>query len=253
MERGGRADGVPFLPTPPCHPAGLPVPFPAPSPALAPRMLTDLRHAARSLRRSAGFTAAAVVTLAVGIGLNTAAFSMFNTLFVRPLPFHDPDRVIVVQSAQPQQGIAERNLSVPDMRDLQQRARTVSGIGGMYGHSYNLADGDESARVDGEVVTHEVLRTVGVAPVLGRLFRPDEDVPGAPRVAIASHWLWTQRLGGRPDVIGSTVRLDGVAHTIVGVMPPGFRFPLTQKLWVPMRDDGTEKRDDRYLWTIARL
>ena len=216
-------------------------------------MLTDLRLAARALRRSAGFSAAAIVTLALGIGVNTTAFSMVNTLFVRPLPFHDPDRVITIQSYQPQQGIEERNLSLADMRDVRERARTFTSVGAMYGRTWNLADGGESERVEGEVVTHEVLRTAGVAPMLGRLFSPEEDRPGAPRVVIVSHWLWTQRLGGRPDVIGATIHLDGVPHTVVGVMPAGYRFPLTQKLWVPLRDDGTEKRDDRYAWTVARL
>jgi putative ABC transport system permease protein len=216
-------------------------------------MLTDLRQAARALRRTPGFTAAAVATLALGIGVNTAAFSMVNALIVRPLPFPEPERLVTLQASQPQQGIAERNLSMPDLRDVRERTRTMAAMGGMYGQTYNLADAERAERVDGEVVTHEVLPAVGVRPLLGRFFRADEDRPGAPRVTIVSHWLWTQRLGGRPDVVGSTLQLDGVPHTVVGVMPPGFKFPLTQKLWVPMRHAGTEKRNDRYIWTIARL
>jgi putative ABC transport system permease protein len=216
-------------------------------------MLADFRYALRTLRNAPGFVAVAVVCLALGIGLNTSTFSMVNGLLIRALPFADADRMVMLYTSRPAHGIAERNLSFPEILDLRERSRTLAVIAGQYGGGFNIAGEHETERVDGEYVTHEMLPMVGVRPMLGRFFLPEEDRPGGPKVVILSHDLWERRFEARRDIVGSRVLLNGAPYTVVGVMPRGFRFPLTERLWVPMAADPNQGRDARDLWTIARL
>ena len=217
-------------------------------------MLADLRLALRSLRGAPGFALVAVLCLALGIGVNTAAFAMVNALLVRPLPFAEPARTVMVYTARPRHGVDERNLSVPEFEAVRTGARSLETAGGMLGRWVNLAGAFETERVMGERVTHEVLPMLGVRPTQGRLFTRDDDRPGAPKVVILSHGLWQRRFDGRPGIVGEKVTLDGVPHTVVGVMPPRFRFPMVQELWLPLALDATTaQRDDRYVWTIGRL
>ena len=216
-------------------------------------MLADIRYALRSLARSPGFVVVAVLCVALGIGVNASVFSMVNALVLRALPFPEPDRVTMLYTARPARGQAEQNLSVAELADVRARARAFAAVAGMHAQTVNLVGAQETERVEAQVVTHDLLPLVGVQPARGRLFRPDEDRPGAPRVVILSDGLWRRRFDARADIVGRAVQLNGRPHTVVGVMPPRFRFPLTSQLWLPMAADPTEARDVRYVWTIARL
>jgi predicted permease len=216
-------------------------------------MLTDLRYALRALGRTPGFVLVAVLCVALGVGVNVSVFSMVNALVVRALPFPEPDRVLMLYTARPSRGEAERMLSVAELVDVRARARTLAAVAGMYGRNVNLAGVHETERVEAQAVTHDLLPLVGVRPALGRHFRADEDRPGAAKVVILSDGLWRRRFDARPDIVGRAVLLNGAPHTVVGVMPPRFAFPLTSQLWVPMGTDPTEARDSRYVWTVARL
>jgi predicted permease len=216
-------------------------------------MLADLRFALRALRRSPGFVVVAVLSVALGVGLNASVFSMVNGLVIRALPFPEPDRVLMLYAARPAHGVDERNLAAAEVADLRARSRSFAAVAGMYGRTVNLAGAGEAERLDAQAVTHDLLPLVGVRPLLGRTFRAEDDRPGAAPVVVLSHDVWQRRFGGRADAVGRAVLLDGKPHTVVGVMPPRFRFPLTAQLWLPAALDASESRDDRYVWTLARL
>ena len=216
-------------------------------------MLADLRYALRTLRNAPAFVAVAVLCIGLGVGLNSATFSMVNALVLRGLPFPDPDRVMMLYTSRPAQGIAERNLSYPELLDFRRRSRTLAEVAGQYGGGFNIAGEHETERVSGEYVTHNLLPMIGVRPMLGRFFLPEEDRPGAAKVVILSHDLWERRFEARRDIVGGRVLLNGAPYTVVGVMPPGFKFPLTERLWVPMAADERARRDERSVWTLGRL
>ncbi|HEX7243824.1 MAG TPA: ABC transporter permease, partial [Longimicrobiaceae bacterium] len=216
-------------------------------------LLQDLRYALRTLRRSPGFTAVAVLSLALGIGVNTAVFSLVNTLLIRPLPLADPDRVLRLYTRQERQGIDEAPFSVADLADVRAQSRTLESVEGLSRGGFNLSGGDEPERVAGAYVSHGLFSVLGEKPFLGRGFLPEEDRPGGEPVVILGHGLWERRFGGRRDVVGSTVLVSGAPRVVVGVMPPRFGFPEREELWVPMRADPTEVRSERYLLTLARL
>ena len=216
-------------------------------------MLADLRTALRSLRRSPGFAFVAVACLALGIGVNTAVFSMANALLLRPLPFPEPDRVVMLYTARPRHGVDERMLSYAELEDVRARSRTLGEVAGMYGQYFNIAGEHETERVEGQAVTPNLLPMIGVRPMLGRHFRAEEGMPGAAPVVLLSYDLWRRRFGGDPAIVGAKAMLNGAPRTVVGVMPPRFKFPLTQELWVPAVLDAPEPRDRRYVWTVGRL
>ena len=189
---------------------------------LADDVLHDVRYAARVLRRDRGFTAAIILTLALGIGANTAVFSIVNAVLLRPLPYREPDRLISVWTAPVGDPTARNPSSLPDLRDWEQQAKTVSGLAGYGFNRFDIAgnDGDYQARAI--QATRSLYEVLGATPLLGRLPRPEEE--NAPVLAI-SYRLWQQRLGGAKDVIGRRLIMDRQPFTIIGVMPPGFHFP----------------------------
>jgi predicted permease len=193
--------------------------------------LQDFRYALRMLRKSPGFAAVAVGTLAVGIGANTAIFSLVRAVLLDPLPFGQPERVAMVMEVWK----GRRGNVAPGMfADLQRDNRSFDRLAASRYASMNLAVGDEAERVLGASVTHEFFPVFGVAPVLGRTFRPEEDRPGGDRVVVLSHRLWTSRLGASPGVLGKVVRLNGEPYTVVGVMPKSFNLSRDDEdLWIP--------------------
>ncbi|HEX5724091.1 MAG TPA: ABC transporter permease [Longimicrobiaceae bacterium] len=216
-------------------------------------LLQDIRHAARSLARSPAFTLTAILCLSLGIGINTGVFSIINTFLIRPLPFPEPERVLMLFTTQARQEVSDAPFSPADLGDLRAQSRTLEDAAGMATAGFNLALGDEPERVRGAYVTHNLFGMLGVAPMLGRGILPEEDRPGAGRVVVLSERLWRRRFGARPDVAGSRVLISGHPYTVVGVMPTGFRFPEAEDLWIPLRAEPAESRADRYLWTVARL
>jgi predicted permease len=180
----------------------------------------DLRYAARTLRISPGFAAVAVLTLGLGIGANTAIFSVVNAVVLRPLPYRDPGSLVLVETAPPSP--AEPWVTAA-WRD---RAKTVSDFAGFNGPiAATLVAGGESEQVQSAFITWNFLSLLGVSPAVGRDFTEGDAAPGAPAVALLSHHLWTARFGRESSIVGRTVTVSGTIVTIVGVAPPAFRFP----------------------------
>ncbi|MCI0488481.1 MAG: ABC transporter permease [Blastocatellia bacterium] len=183
------------------------------------RLLQDVRYALRVLIKKPGFTAVAVITLALGIGANTAIFSILDAVLLRPLPYKDADRLAVA------------GLSLPDYRDLLESSRSFDDIAVWASNLYNLSDGGESEQVRGAIVTPNFFPLLG-SPLIGRTFKPEDDTE---QLAVISHDLWQSRFGGELAVLGKTINLSGRVHAIVGVMPPEFQLPGSNyKLWVTL-------------------
>jgi predicted permease len=196
-------------------------------------MLHDLRHAARGLARTPGFTAAAVLTLALGLGANTAMFSVVDATLLRPLPFRDPERLVLVWETMGDW--KTRWVAPANFLDWRRDARSFDGLAGYSTTDVNLGGGGgEPERLKSAVVSDTLFDLLGARPALGRVFARGEDESGV-RLALLSDALWRRRFGGDPSVVGRTVRLNGEAHEVVGVMPPAFRFPARAEVWVPGR------------------
>jgi predicted permease len=223
-------------------------------------LLQDVRHSIRMLVRSPGFTVAAVVTLALGIGANTAVFSVVSAVLLRPLPYSEPDRLFVLYRQHEQENIGRTRAAPLDFLDWQQRSRSFSAMGGHIGTGFTLTGGGEPELVIGQLVSAELFDVLKVPPLHGRLFRVDENEAGRDRVMLLSHGLWQRRFGGDPSVVGRTVMANNHPYTVVGVMPAGFDYPERRyQLWAPLPFRGTNSdnlpitRQSRYLQVIARL
>ena len=217
---------------------------------LADDLLHDARYAGRVLRRDRGFTAAVVLTLALGIGANTAAFSIVNAVLLRPLPYRQPERLISVWTG-PVSNPSDRNpASLPDLRDWEGQARTVTGIAGYGFNRFDItgSNGDYQARAI--QATRSLYDILGATPLFGRMPRPDEE--GAPVVAI-SYRLWRERFGGTSDVIGKQIVMSHQPYTIIGVMPAGFHFPSPDiDLWGTLYSIMSQPNAAQSPWLVSR-
>ncbi len=194
----------------------------------------DLRYGARMLARSPGFTAVAVLTLALGIGANTAIFSVVNAILLQPLAYHEPDNLVMIWNNWT--GFGQGTISWAEYLDYKQRARVFDDLAAHSSTaSMNIAFGHgEPEQVWRVFATPNFFSVVGVQAALGRTFRPDEDVPGNHRVLVLSHSLWQRRFGGDPRVVGKSYDLGGYGHTVIGVMPPDFEYPDKRvEVWRP--------------------
>ncbi len=178
-------------------------------------LLQDLRYAARRLRRAPAFTLAAVATLALGIGANTAMFSVVHAALLRPLPYSDPDRLLRIR----------RSSSAPDLLDLAGQGRAFEGFAGYRPQFFDVPGDPLAERLDGALVTGDVFRLLGTRPALGRLLGPGDDVPGSAKAAVVSDTFWRQRLGADPGAVGRGFRFVTGTYAVVGVLPPGFELP----------------------------
>jgi predicted permease len=218
--------------------------------------IQDLQYGLRQLRRSPGFTAVAVLTLALGIGANTAIFSVLNAVLLRPLPYKDPSGLVYVWSAEKARGINQSTVSIPDLHDWREQNRSFDGMAGYWSGTYNLAGGDEPQQVNGWTVSPGFFDVLGVLPGLGRTFALDEEQGDKDRVVVLSHALWMGPFGGNPGILGKSITLDGQPHTVVGVMPAEFSSPFPDvQLWVPWpsRVESLAPRGSRFMRVIARL
>ncbi|HYN85035.1 MAG TPA: ABC transporter permease [Pyrinomonadaceae bacterium] len=184
-------------------------------------LFQDVRYALRVMRKRPGFTAAAVAALALGVGATTAVFSVVNSVLLRPLPYPDSERIVVIAETSAQN--PSMFVSYPNFLDWRERARSFEALSTMRHQSFNLSGGDEPVRVDGRQVSAGFFAVYGVAPALGRPFLEEEDRRGAAPVAVLSHGLWERRFGGDASIVGRTIVLDNRPYTVVGVMPQGFR------------------------------
>ena len=220
------------------------------------RFPADLRFGFRMLAKNPGLAAIAVTAFALGIGLTTVSFSLVYGAIIRGLPFPEPERLIHLEESRPEHGIESRAVSIPDFADWRAQQTAFEDLSGFAMGTANLAiAGEKPERQAAAYTTASMFDLVKVQPRIGRAFTPVDDAPGAPQVVLVSDGLWQGRFGGDPGVLGRSIRVNGEPATIVGVMPPGFRFPLLQDLWVNLRPDPTAlKRDEgRRLEVFGRL
>ncbi len=217
----------------------------------------DLRYGARLLLKHPAFTLIAVITLALGIGGNTAIFTVVNAALLRSLPYQGPERLVYLRETTPQKSFPRREASYPDFLDWRQN-QSFSGMAAYAGGGgFTLIGSDGPERIMAGRVTGNFFAVLGVEPMLGRLFREDEDQPNTERVVALSFGFWQRRFGGDPKVIGQTLNLSGDAYTIIGVLPPTFQFAPrgTVDLWAPWRPNEAQltRRFMHWVNVIARL
>ena len=210
----------------------------------------DFRYAARLLARRPGFTTVAVLTLALGIGANTAIFSVVNALLLAPLPFAEPDRLVMLWESERGNPASRNIVSAPNWQDWRRQSTTLEHFAIWEFTSFNLSGSGDPEQVPGMRVSASAFDLLGVPPQLGRTFTAVEDEPGH-RVAIIGHALWARRFAQRPDVVGSTVTLNGEPHQIVGVMPPSFRFMGRQQVWVPIQFTAQDRARNAHSFRAA--
>jgi len=198
-------------------------------------LIQDIRYAARTLRRHPGFAAVAVVALALGIGANTAVFTVLNGVLLRPLPFAEPERLFLISFAT-QHGPFRNEPSLVDSDYLQFRRedRLFERVAAFRGNNVSLTGAGDPVRVPGASVTADFFAALRVQPVIGRSFLADEDQPGRDHVALVSDKLWRNRFGAQSRILGRRIKLDGESLAVIGVMPSGFRFPYDAEIWTPM-------------------
>ena len=185
----------------------------------------DLRYGLRMLAKNPGFTAVAVLTLALGIGANTAIFSVVDAVVLRPLPYRDPGRLVLVKERIPLAGPEPITVSAPDVIQLQRQTQALESVAAFRAEQFDLSEGTEAERITADRVNANLFSLLGVQPVVGRTFTANEDQPGH-LLAILSYGLWQRRFGANPEVVGRTVMLDRQPYTVIGVLPHSFVFPL---------------------------
>jgi putative ABC transport system permease protein len=237
--------------------------------------MNDLRFALRQLLKNSGFTAVAVLTLALGIGANTAIFSLINAALLRALPFPDPDRLAVIWADSPgRSGLEHLPPANADVAAWREKSESFARLAAFSPRSADLVDGGDPERLGAAGVTAGFFETLGVTPQLGRTLAAEEEAPGGPPVALISHGLWQRRFGGDPALLGKGISINGGLRTVIGILPPEFDFPRGAEwpsffpfpghtdVWLPLAfraaDDGTgwsnwQSRQERGLVVIGRL
>ena len=218
-------------------------------------LVRDARYALRMLIRTPGFSLIAILTFAVGIGVNTAVFSVVNGVLLRSLPYPDADRITLVWLDNRRQGIKEDITSYPNYRDWRDQNSSYAHLAAFVTPSFSLTGAGEPERLRGAAVTANFFDVMGLQPSMGRLFGVENEVDGKDAVVLLSHGLWQRRFGGAADVIGRTISLNGRPHEIIGVMPSELRWPDKAELWVPLapNTDTREARLSFWLPVIGRL
>jgi putative ABC transport system permease protein len=222
---------------------------------LVDNIVRDFLYSVRVLSKSYAFTIVVILTLALGIGANTAIFSFANGILLRPLPYPQSDRLAVLDETSRKEGGDTIGVSYPNFLDWREQNTVFEGIATHFGTSrFAITAGGSPSEIRGSRVTHGLFEVLRVSPILGRTFTESEDRPDEDAVVIIGHDLWQRSFGGNPEVIGQKVIISSRPRTIVGVMPRGFRFPEVSELWVPLAvTDKIYTRTDHGLETIARL
>ncbi|HVF89336.1 MAG TPA: ABC transporter permease [Blastocatellia bacterium] len=198
-------------------------------------LVQDLRYGARMLLQKPAFTLVVVVALAVGIGANSAIFSVVNAVLLRPLPYADPERLVMIWMDNSRINVAEDWHSFPNYTDYRDQNEVLESIAAFNNRSFNITGSGEPERVEGAWMTGSLLPMLGVSPALGRNFSPEEEQPGKDQIVIIGHGLWQRRFGGDPNILGQSIMLNGSPRTVIGVMPQGFAFPTkASEMWVPI-------------------
>ena len=226
-------------------------------------LIQDVRYGIRMLRKSPGFTAVALVVLTVGIGANVAIFSVVNTVLLRPLPYHDPGRLVMLWESLPGIGYGQLGTSSGEYLDYRGRNRVFSGIAGYKNDTANLTGSGQPEHIHITEATANLFSVLGVQPRIGRTYTAEEDRPGAGKVAVLSYGLWKRRFGADRNILGRVVDLDGQPYTVLGVMPASFQFPFSTlpyseqaELWVPVAftpDEIADRVREFGTFTVGRL
>ncbi len=215
-------------------------------------LLRDMRFMGRNLRRSPGFTLAVVLMLALGIGANTAVFSVVNSVLLKPLPYPGADRIVVLRAAFLARGETQTLVAIANFRDWRDRSSSFEAMSSYRPGESSVTTGATAEYGRVASVDAQFFRVFGVQPIIGRTFRPDEVGPGAPPQVLISHSYWQNRLGGDPRVLERTIRVANTARSIIGVLPPGFRFPGETDVWLPQTTSSTS-RTGHNLFAVGRL
>jgi putative ABC transport system permease protein len=220
-------------------------------------LLQDLRHAFRTLVKSPGYAAVTVLTLALGIGANTAIFSVVNGVLLKPLPYPQPERLQLITSQFPSLGFDKFWISPPEYLEFKQRNRSFDGVGGYRSGAVNLGTAERPRRVNSALVTADLLDVLGVQPIRGRLFTAADAVPGAEDVAIVSWDTWHSDFGGDESLLGRDIKIDGTPTRIVGIMPRGYDVHDERvQIYLPLTLDPKtlpQRRGNHFLYLIGRL
>src|SRR5215469_5878284 len=223
--------------------------------------LADARYALRVMRKNPGFTSIAVLTLALGIGANTAIFSVVYTVLLKPLPYPDANRLVIVLASKPAEGVEKTGTSLPNLEDWRSQNTVFTELAAMQGHYLTVTGRGDPFVVNTAVVTPEIFKVLGVTPLIGRTFTHEDGKQGAAPVAILNENFWRSRFGADPNVLGTSLTLDKRSFTIVGVMHAGFRttgLQRNQDIWVPTVDDPLfggwmTRRSGHWLRVFGRL
>jgi putative ABC transport system permease protein len=219
-------------------------------------LMQDLRYGLRMLRKSPAFAAIAIVTLALGIGANTAIFSVVNGVLLRPLPYEDPGRLVNVFNTAPSRALDHFGGSPPDFRTLREHNRTLASLSALSHKNFNLTGTIQPERLLAATVSVEYFTTLGVKPTIGRVFLPHDEQWGSHRVVVLSDGFWRTHFGSDPAIQGKVLRLDGESYDIVGVMPASFYTAEASQLWVPMAfkpKDPYDSHNNYFLQMVGRL
>src|SRR2546429_6805390 len=231
-------------------------------------MFEDLRFALRQLLKQWGFTAIAVLTLALAIGATTAVLSLVNALLIRPLPYREPQQLVLLLQHFKSQSLERIPVSPPEFVDYKTRAHSFEALGAFDYTNFNLTGEDKSERISGATVTGGVFPLLDVSPIKGRFFEAEECTLGRDDVVIISARLWQRRFNSDPQIVGTRLLLNGQSFTVVGVMPASFDFPLQlfnlgnggqfdgrAEIWKPLAftDDQMKVRSSRSFWIVGRL
>ncbi len=218
-------------------------------------LLHDARYSIRMLRKNPGFTTVAVIALALGIGANSAIFSVVNAILLRPLPFKEPAGLVRVWGKYDKFGIPKNWISQPEILDLKEQNQVFEDFAAYSTGGANLTGSGDPVRVNRASVNASLFSILGIQASIGRTFLEEEDQPGRDKVVLVGDALWRSRFGADPGLVGKTIGLSGTTYTVVGVMPPGFQFPEQDDLWVPLAIDiaNLDNRGSHYLEVVARL
>ena len=221
-------------------------------------LLPDFKHGLRVLLKNPGFTSAAIIVLALGIGANTAIFSVVNAVLLRPLPFRDPARLVQIWHVPPPKsfpGMTEFAVSATNFIDWQQQNDVFDKMAIYTGSSLNLTGREQPEALQGAAVSADFFSTLQVQPMLGRTFTPDQDQQGHNHAVILTYGLWKSRFAANPEIVGQPVNLDGQPYLVTGVMGPKFRFPGWAQYWTPMGWTDKERavRGEHHYMVVARL
>ena len=214
----------------------------------------DIRYAVRSLVHDAGVSTIVILCLSLGIGVNATLFSVIDGVLIQPLPFAEPDRLLILDESFERGGIREAGVSYPDLVDFKERTTAFAAIVATSGRTMAITEGIEPERFQGAAITWDMFPILGVAPILGRHFNAEDDRPGAEPVVMLSHEVWQRRYQGDPSLVGRSVSVNGRPHTVIGIMPPKFNFPEDQKIWVALGPLAiNDERTARSLFAFGRL